>query len=79
MLTHTAKVDISPTQYQRIKREKRHYAEAQLRKQYGGQWTEASKRENGEALEEQSLKEKKANEEPSDISSRPSSSQEGDG
>lgn len=79
MLTHTAKVDISPTQYQRIEREKRHYAEAQLRKQYGGQRTEASKRENGEALEEQSLKDKKANEELSDIKSRPSGSQEGDG
>ncbi|KAF3501183.1 hypothetical protein F2Q69_00039423 [Brassica cretica] len=37
VLTHTAKVDISPRQYQRIKREQKNYAKAQLRKQYAGQ------------------------------------------
>ncbi|KAL0712451.1 hypothetical protein Bca4012_019429 [Brassica carinata] len=85
VLTHTAKVNISPSQYQRIKMEQKRHAEAQLRKQYGGQRTEASERENGEALqncdgllEEQSLKDKAANEESSDISSRPSGSQEVD-
>ncbi|CAH8335156.1 unnamed protein product [Eruca vesicaria subsp. sativa] len=85
VLTHTAKVDITPWQYRRIKEEQKRYAEAQLRKRQGGQHTEASERENGEALEkcngpigEQGLKDKSANEEPSTVRSRLSGSQEGD-
>ena len=87
MLTHTAKVDIPPWQYKLVKK-------AQLRKQQSGQETEASECENKSVKEveneeaalkkcdglvgEETLKDKAANEEPSNSSSRPSSSQEDD-
>ncbi|KAF8107139.1 hypothetical protein N665_0126s0057 [Sinapis alba] len=46
VLTHTAKVDLTPWQYQRIKDEQKRYAEAQLRKQRCGQQRGASEFEN---------------------------------
>lgn len=46
MLTHTAKVEIPFYQYQKMKVVQKSYAEAQLRKQYGGLRTEASELEN---------------------------------
>ncbi|XP_024010511.1 lysine-specific demethylase JMJ25 isoform X3 [Eutrema salsugineum] len=92
VLTHTAKVEISSRQYQSIKVERKKHAEAKLTKQYGGQRTEASELENkslkevdGKALKEcsgtlgeQVLKDKAANEELSNSSSRPPGSQEVD-
>ena len=87
MLTHTAKVDIPPGQYKLVKK-------AQLRKQHVGQQTEASASENKSLKEveneeaalkncdglvrEESLKNKAGNKEPSNSSSKRSSSQEGD-
>ncbi|ESQ37770.1 hypothetical protein EUTSA_v10029199mg, partial [Eutrema salsugineum] len=92
VLTHTAKVEISPRQYQSIQVERKKHAEAKLPKHYGGQRTEASELENmslkevdGKALDkcngtlgEQVLKGKAANKEPSNSSLRPSGSQEED-
>ncbi|RID70891.1 hypothetical protein BRARA_C02867 [Brassica rapa] len=87
VLTHTAKVDIPPWQYELVKK-------AQLRKQHVGQQTEASASENKSLKEveneeaalkncdglvrEESLKNKAGNKEPSNSSSKRSSSQEGD-
>ncbi|CAH8335123.1 unnamed protein product [Eruca vesicaria subsp. sativa] len=51
VLTHTAKVDITPWQYQTIKIEQKRYAKAQLRKQQCGQQRGASGFEN-KSLEE---------------------------
>ncbi|CAF2125778.1 unnamed protein product [Brassica napus] len=86
VLTHTAKVDIPPGQYKLVKK-------AQLRKQHVGQQTEASASENKSLKEveneeaalkncdglvrEESLKNKAGNKEPSNNSSKRSSSQEG--
>uniref|UniRef100_A0A1J3DT63 Lysine-specific demethylase JMJ25 n=1 Tax=Noccaea caerulescens TaxID=107243 RepID=A0A1J3DT63_NOCCA len=93
VLTHTAKVDISSKQYQKIKAEQKKYEEANLRKQYGGQPKEASELENKSLKEvdqdetlkksngllgEDGLKDKAANEEASNSSLRPTSSQEVD-
>nr|VDC92066.1 unnamed protein product [Brassica oleracea] len=87
VLTHTAKVDIPSWQHKLVKK-------AKLRKQQSGQETEASECENKSVKEvvneeaalkkwdglvgEETLKDKAANEEPSNSSSRPSSSQEVD-
>lgn len=88
MLTHTTKVKLLPVQYQRIKREQKHYAEAQLRKRQGGQRIESSDQiiliENEEAVKncngllgESSLKDKVSKEEPSNSFAGASSSQKG--
>ncbi|KAF3506743.1 hypothetical protein F2Q69_00002857 [Brassica cretica] len=82
VLTHTAKVDIPSWQHKLVKK-------AKLRKQQSGQETEASECENKSVKEvvneeaalkkwdglvrEETLKDKAANEEPSNSSSRPSS------
>ncbi|CAE6143021.1 unnamed protein product [Arabidopsis arenosa] len=78
VLTHTAKVEIPPNKYQNIKVHQRKYAEAMLQKQqYSGQVTEASELENKSLKEvdedKQYLKDKTANEEQSNNSSRPGS------
>ena len=82
MLTHTAKVDIAPWQYQRIKEARKRYAETQLHKQDGGQQTEASECENKSVKEEENEEALKKCDgmwgEPSDSSLRPSGSQEVD-
>ncbi|KAJ4876682.1 Transcription factor jumonji (jmjC) domain-containing protein [Raphanus sativus] len=86
VLTHTTKVKLLPVQYQRIKREQKHYAEAQLRKRQGGQRIESSDQiiliENEEAVKncngllgESSLKDKAAKEESSNSIAGASSSQ----
>lgn len=86
-------MDISSKQYQKIKAEQKKYEEANLRKQYGGQPKEASELENKSLKEvdqdetlkksngllgEDGLKDKAANEEASNSSLRPTSSQEVD-
>lgn len=78
MLTHTAKVEIPPFKYQNIKVHQKNNAEAMLQKQqYSGQVTEASELENKSLKEvdedKQDLKDKTANEEQSNNSSRPGS------
>ncbi|KAG2297632.1 hypothetical protein Bca52824_044301 [Brassica carinata] len=82
VLTHTAKVDIAPWQYQRIKEARKRYAETQLHKQDGGQQTEASECENKSVKEEENEEALKKCDgmwgEPSDSSLRPSGSQEVD-
>ncbi|KAH0908207.1 hypothetical protein HID58_031528 [Brassica napus] len=91
VLTHTAKVDLTPRQYQRIRREQKSYAKAQLRKQQENkslgevdkdeiiliESEEDLKNCNG-LLGEHSLKDKTAKEEPSNSIAGPSSSQEVD-
>ncbi|KAF3545613.1 hypothetical protein DY000_02003392 [Brassica cretica] len=82
VLTHRAKVDIAPWQYQRIKEARKRYAETQLHKQDGGQQTEASECENKSVKEEENEEALKKCDgmwgEPSDSSLRPSGSQEVD-
>ncbi|XP_020876521.1 lysine-specific demethylase JMJ25 isoform X2 [Arabidopsis lyrata subsp. lyrata] len=78
VLTHTAKVEIPPAKYQNIKVHQKNNAEAMLQKQqYSGQVTEASELENKSLKEvdedKQDLKDKTANEEQSNNSSRPGS------
>jgi len=81
VLTHTAKVEIPPVKYQNIKVHQKKYAEAMLQKQqYSGQVKEASELENKSMKEvdesKKDLKDKAANEEQSNNSSRPSGSGE---
>ncbi|CAN8308833.1 unnamed protein product [Cochlearia groenlandica] len=73
VLTHTAKVEIHPQQYRRIKVEQKIYAEAKLHKQRNGQRKEC----NGLPREDD-LKDMAAREEHSKNSLRPSGSQEVD-
>ncbi|KAG5381435.1 hypothetical protein IGI04_032905 [Brassica rapa subsp. trilocularis] len=91
VLTHTAKVDLTPRQYQKIKLEQKSYAKAQLRKQQKNKSLgEVDKDEiilieNEEDLKncngllgEHSLKDKAAKEESSYSIPGPSSSQKGE-
>ncbi|KAJ4905535.1 Transcription factor jumonji (jmjC) domain-containing protein [Raphanus sativus] len=82
VLTHTAKVDITPRQYKRIKEARKRYEETQLHKQYGGQQTEACECENKSLKEEENEEAFKKCDgllgEPSTSSLKPSGSQEAD-
>ncbi|CAN6852939.1 unnamed protein product [Brassica oleracea] len=91
VLTHTAKVELTPRQYQRIRREQKSYANAQLRKQQENKLLEEVDKdeiiliESGESLKncngplgEHRLKDKAAKEEPSNSIAGPSSSQKGE-